>query len=92
MGFGDVVCLVNCLRENVRTGTEIGSSIFLNKYETERQKEAYMKILGIDFLYKLYTDANYPIRTPLIALRTLGLTISNRVAPLKTIYRDQAMK
>lgn len=40
LGFGDIVCLVDELRECVRTGTEIGSEIYLKKYQSKRQKEA----------------------------------------------------
>ena len=92
LGFGDIICLMNQLRDNVKTGTEIGSSIYLKKYQSERQKEAFVKVLGVDFLNKLYTDESYPLKTPLVALRTLGLTISNRVEPLKSFFVNQAMK
>jgi len=92
LGFGDIVCLMDQLRETIRTGTEIGSEIYLKKYQSQRQREAFIKVLGIDFLNKLYTDESYPFKTPLVALRTLGLTISNRIEPLKKIYMSQAMK
>jgi ubiquinone biosynthesis monooxygenase Coq6 len=92
LGFGDIVCLMDHLRETIRTGTEIGSEIYLKKYQSQRQREAFIKVLGIDFLNKLYTDESYPFKTPLVTLRTLGLTISNRIEPLKKIYMSQAMK
>lgn len=95
LGFGDVICLHECLRENVQTGNEIGSWNFLKKYESTRQREAFPKLVGIDALNKLYTDYNYGntlIKTPLVALRTIGLTISNRVIPLKNFFAQEAMK
>jgi ubiquinone biosynthesis monooxygenase Coq6 len=91
LGFGDVVALKNKLAEAVREGAEIGSWIHLKRYESERQKESYPKVVGIDMLNRLYTDFNYPFKTPLVALRTIGLTVSNRVEPLKNFYSKQAM-
>lgn len=83
-----------CLRENVNSGAEIGSWTYLKKYESERQKEAFAKLVGIDGLNRLYTDYNYPdtlVKTPLVALRTIGLTISNRLTPLKKLFIKEAM-
>lgn len=94
LGFGDVVRLLECLRENVATGAEIGAWNYLKKYESERQKEVFIKLAGIDGLNRLFTDYNYPsmlVQTPLVALRTIGLTASNRLVPLKKFYIQQAM-
>ena len=79
------------LGEGIKEGAEIGSWVHLKRYETERQTQSYAKIVGIDVLNRLYTDLNYPIKTPLVALRTIGLTISNRIEPLKNFYIKQAM-
>jgi 2-polyprenyl-6-methoxyphenol hydroxylase-like FAD-dependent oxidoreductase len=90
LGFGDVMKLTDSLKENVNAGAEIGSSVYLEKYESRRQREAFPKVVGVDLLNKLYTDANYPIKFPLVASRTIGLTISNRVVPLKNFFISQA--
>ena len=94
LGFGDVACLTNVLKENVANGSSVGSTLYLEKYETTRQKEAFVKAIGIDLLNRIYTDNNYPFpfKTPLVALRSIGLTISNRVVPLKEFFVNQAMK
>lgn len=94
LGFGDVICLTEQLRENIRNGAELGTNIYLENYESIRQKEAFVKCTGIDFLNRLYTDNDYPlpIKTPLVTLRSIGLTLSNRFAPLKDFYKQQAMK
>ena len=91
LGFGDVATLRSILAETVREGADIGSWVYLKKYETQRQREIYPKLVGIDMLNRLYTDMNYPLKTPLIALRTFGLTVSNRVEPLKSFYIKEAM-
>ena len=92
LGFGDVSVLTSVLRESILNGAEIGTNSYLKKYESLRQKEAFVKCVGVDLLNKLYTDYNYPIKTPLVALRSIGLTLSNRIAPLKNFYINQAMK
>ena len=92
LGFGDVISLTESLRENISNGAEVGSAMYLQDYEAKRQKEAFPKALGIDILNKLYTDYDYPIKTPLIALRSIGLTVSNRIAPLKHFFKTQAIK
>jgi ubiquinone biosynthesis monooxygenase Coq6 len=91
LGFGDVVCLTNYLRENIKQGGEIGSSIYLKKYESTRQFDVYHKVISIDLLNRLYTDEGYyRFKVPLAILRTIGLTISNRFSPLKNFYMRQA--
>jgi 2-polyprenyl-6-methoxyphenol hydroxylase-like FAD-dependent oxidoreductase len=92
LGFGDVVTLSKCLEDSVQKGSEIGAKLYLEKYESTRQAEAFVKSIGIDTLNRLYTDFEYPIRTPLVALRSIGLTLSNRISPLKTFFKEQAMK
>lgn len=91
LGFGDVIRLSECLRTNVKNGAEIGTSLYLQQYESERQKEVWMKIMGIESLNKLYTDQDYLIQTPLVALRSAGLTLSNRILPLKSFFVQEAI-
>ncbi len=44
LGFGDVIRLTETLRENILNGAEIGSNMYLQKYESKRQKEAFVKV------------------------------------------------
>lgn len=95
MGFGDVICLKQCLKDNLLSGNEIGSWNFLKDYESRRQRQAFPKMVGIDALNKLYTDYEYGnslIKTPLVTARTVGLTLSNRVIPVKNFFVKQAMR
>ena len=92
LGFGDVVVLRNALRDNILNGSDVGSFTYLKNYESTRQKEAFVKAAGIDLLNRLYTDYNYPVKTPLVVLRSVGLTLSNRIAPLKNFFIKQAMQ
>lgn len=92
LGFGDVVCLTRALRQNVFNGGEIGSKMYLKQYESERQKEAFLKIVGVDILNRLYTDYDYLLKSPLVIARSVGLTITNRISPLKNYFIKQAMQ
>ncbi len=84
--------LKNALSENVKNGGDIGSSFALKKYESLRQIDAYAKVIGVDLLSKLYTDYDYGIQKPLVALRTIGLSVVNRIDPLKNLFKEQAIK
>jgi hypothetical protein len=63
----------------------------LKKYESQRQIDAYAKVIGVDLLSKLYTDYDYGIQKPLVALRTIGLSIINRIDPIKDLFKQQAI-
>jgi hypothetical protein len=89
------MCLTDKLRENVKHGAELGSQIYLEKYESERLRNGYPKILGIHLLNTLYTNdgSQSPIiQTPLVLLRSLGLTLSNRLTFVKNIFAKEAMQ
>ena len=72
-------------------GAEIGTRSYLKNYEADRQKLAFPKVAGIDIFNKLYTDYDYPVKGPVIVLRTIAATFSNRIKPLKELYKKVAM-
>lgn len=80
------------MSENIRNGGDIGSSLALKKYESQRQTDTYAKVIGVDLLSKLYTDHDYGIQRPLVALRTIGLSVVNRIDPLKDLFKEQAIR
>lgn len=92
LGFGDVASLTNILKQNVLNGAEVGTKSYLEKYETERQSQVGFRAAGVDFMTRLYTDYDYPIRTPIVAARTIGLTVSHRFLPLKNFYIKHALE
>jgi len=91
LGFGDVKRLFETLKENVVNGAEIGSKLYLEKYESKRQSEVFFRAMGVDFMNRLYSDYDYPITTPIVAARTIGLTVSHRWLPLKNFYYKHAL-
>ncbi|XP_076047850.1 ubiquinone biosynthesis protein COQ6, mitochondrial isoform X2 [Oratosquilla oratoria] len=79
LGFGDVACLTQTLEEAVLEGGDIGDELHLFKYESERQKKNLALMASVDGLYRLYTTK----LTPIVLLRSLGLSAVNAFTPLK---------
>jgi hypothetical protein len=83
--------LFEALRKNIVNGATIGSKYYLDIYGTKRIKEVWFRSMGIDFMNRLYSDYSYPIKTPIVAARTIGLTVSHRWLPLKNFYYKHAL-
>ncbi|KAL0269153.1 UNVERIFIED_CONTAM: hypothetical protein PYX00_006975 [Menopon gallinae] len=79
LGFGDVRCLSQALADGVYIGKPIGSLSLLKKYQSERQRYNFPTMLAIDCLQKLYGTTF----TPVVALRTVGLQVTNALHPVK---------
>ena len=92
MGFGDIILLLEKLNENVKSGLDLGSMLFLENYEKERQKEVFPKVMFINFLNGLYSNRTSIIKTPTVLLRSLGLTLTNRLNFVKEFYIERAMR
>jgi len=81
LGFGDIGSLVSVLEDGVREGAHLGHHDYLRQYETDRQRHNLTTMMGIDCLQKLYsTDF-----TPVVLARTLGLSATNAVTPVKNM-------
>lgn len=63
-----------------------GDEQTLHKYEKERQKYNVATMASIDGLYRLYNSSS----TPLVLLRSLGLSAVNALSPLKVKIRTIA--
>lgn len=67
-------------------GQDIGSVLSLEGYVSERYAENHVLIGVVDKLHKLYcTDAAL-----VVALRSAGLGVVDRLAPLKGFFMKQA--
>jgi ubiquinone biosynthesis monooxygenase Coq6 len=76
-----VETLQRVLDNIVGIGGDIGSLDYLREYETERQRHNLAIQGGIDFLHRLYSSDFAPV----VALRTLGLSLVNSSDMLKVI-------
>merc|ERR1719195_1911492 len=79
LGFGDITSLVSGLEDSIWDGARLGHHDYLRQYETDRQRHNLATMLGIDGLQKLYST-NWP---PVVLARTLGLSATNAVTPVK---------
>lgn len=87
LGFGDVKCLTEILGEAAYRGANIGELSHLLSYERERLCQNLPVMVGVHGLQRLY-GTDFP---PLVALRSVGLRITNALPPLKKIFMSQAM-
>ncbi|XP_065072879.1 ubiquinone biosynthesis monooxygenase COQ6, mitochondrial [Ochlerotatus camptorhynchus] len=87
LGFGDVQCLTDVLAEANYSGLGLNNIAELVKYEQERLRHNVPIILTTHGLQRLYTTDFAPI----VGLRSIGLTITNSVPPLKKFLMNYAM-
>ncbi|KAM0332386.1 hypothetical protein ACHAQA_002664 [Verticillium albo-atrum] len=85
-GQGDVQSLAKTIEYAVAHGQDIGSSLSLETYNSERYAANHVLLGVCDKLHKLYSFES----GPLVHLRSLGLNAVNAVGPLKKFIMDQA--
>lgn len=79
LGFGDVQCLADILAEANYSGLGLNNLSQLVKYEQERLKHNVPVLLTTHGLQRLYTT-DFP---PIVGLRSIGLTVTNALPPVK---------
>ncbi|OLN88145.1 Ubiquinone biosynthesis monooxygenase COQ6, mitochondrial [Colletotrichum chlorophyti] len=85
-GQGDVQSLVKTIETAVSTGQDLGTTLSLEPYNSERYIANHV-VLGVcDKLHKLYSVES----GPLVPLRSLGLNAVNAMGPLKKFFMEQA--
>lgn len=85
-GFRDVAALSEVLVEARRAGGDIGQIDVLRRYERWRRFDATMSAAGMDALNRLFTGENRTLRM----VRTLGLGVVDRLAPVKRMFVAEA--
>uniref|UniRef100_A0A1Q3G445 Ubiquinone biosynthesis monooxygenase COQ6, mitochondrial n=1 Tax=Culex tarsalis TaxID=7177 RepID=A0A1Q3G445_CULTA len=87
LGFGDVQCLADILAEANYSGLGLNNLTQLVKYEQERLKHNVPVLLTTHGLQRLYTT-DFP---PIVGLRSIGLTVTNALPPVKKFLMNYAM-
>ncbi|XP_058826812.1 ubiquinone biosynthesis monooxygenase COQ6, mitochondrial [Topomyia yanbarensis] len=87
LGFGDVQCLTDTLADANYSGLGLNNLSQLVRYEQERLKHNVPVLLTTHGLQQLYTTDFAPI----VGLRSVGLTITNALPPLKKFLMNYAM-
>lgn len=85
-GQGDAAALVRTISHAVQTGQDIGSTLALESYTSERYAENNAMLGVCDKLHRLYSVESGPI----VGLRSLGLRAVNAMGPLKGFFMNRA--
>ncbi|WP_332713481.1 FAD-dependent monooxygenase [Pelagibacterium mangrovi] len=86
LGLRDVAVLVEVLVDAIRLGEDFGRLDVLERYERRRRGDTATMALATDGLNRLFSNDIAPMR----ALRDLGLSLVDRVEPLKGAFMAQA--
>jgi 2-octaprenyl-6-methoxyphenol hydroxylase len=85
-GLRDVAALTEVLVEARRIGEDIGQLNVLRRYERWRRFDSSMSAAGMDALNRLFANDSRTLRM----IRTLGLGLVDRLAPLKRAFVAEA--
>lgn len=86
LGLKDVAVLAEVLVDAARLGEDIGGLGVLERYQARRRADTALMALATDGLNRLFSNEIAPMR----ALRDFGLSIVDRIDPLKSAFIDQA--
>lgn len=86
LGLRDVAVLAEVLVDAARLGEDLGSMAVLERYERRRRTDTALMALATDGLNRLFSNDAAPVR----ALRDFGLSLVNRIDPLKDAFMAQA--
>jgi ubiquinone biosynthesis monooxygenase Coq6 len=85
-GQGDAAALVRTIVHAVRSGQDIGSTLALESYNSERYAQNNAMLGVCDKLHRLYSTDSAPI----VGLRSLGFRAVNAMGPLKGFFMGRA--
>ncbi|KAK3310688.1 uncharacterized protein B0T15DRAFT_407930 [Chaetomium strumarium] len=85
-GQGDVQSLAKTIEYAVSHGQDIGTTMSLEPYVSERYAANHVLLGVCDKLHKLYSAGS----GPLVPLRSVGLSAVNAFGPLKSFLMNQA--
>ncbi|AEQ53299.1 FAD-dependent monooxygenase [Pelagibacterium halotolerans] len=86
LGLRDVAVLAEVLVDAVRLGEDLGSMTVLERYERRRRADTALMACATDGLNRLFSNDVAPVR----AARDFGLSLVNRIDPLKDTFMSQA--
>jgi ubiquinone biosynthesis monooxygenase Coq6 len=85
-GQGDAAALVRTISQAVQTGQDIGSTLALESYNSERYAENNAMLGVCDKLHRLYSFESWPV----VAARSVGLRAVDAMGPLKGFFMGRA--
>jgi len=84
LGLKDVAELINCLQQSIQRNQSLGHSRGLRAYERARKGDNWLTIGVMELFKRLFSDVPYT----LIALRGLGLTVTDRLDCIKRLVMN----
>lgn len=87
MGFRDVAAFTQVIVESARLGLDLGSPEVLQRYQQWRRPDNVMSAAVMDGLVRLFSNDF----KPLTRARQIGLSVVNRIPPLKGFFMREAM-
>ena len=79
LGFGDVAALTDVICQAASNGSDIGSTIYLNQYQSSRQQHNLPVMATIHGLHFLYNST----WTPIVLLRSIGFSLFEALPAVK---------
>lgn len=86
LGLRDAAVLAEVLVDAARLGEDLGSMAVVERYERRRRTDTALMALATDGLNRLFSNDVAPIR----AIRDFGLSLVDRIDPLKDAFMTQA--
>jgi 2-octaprenyl-6-methoxyphenol hydroxylase len=86
LGFKDAAALAECVSDAALLGQDIGSLAVLERYQQWRRFDMVATAFAMDGFNKLFMNDNPVLKQ----LRDLGLSVVNRIPPLKRAAMQQA--
>ena len=86
LGLKDVAVLAEVLVDAARLGEDIGALGTLKRYQARRRADTAVMAMATDGLNRLFSNDVAPLR----AVRDLGLSVVDRLGPLKDSFIAQA--
>ena len=86
LGLRDIAALAETVAEDARLGLDFGGRATLARYQSSRRMDTVMTAIATDGLNRLFSNDQFLVRL----VRDLGLAITDRAGPLKSIITREA--
>ena len=86
LGFGDVATLTDVIVQAVANGADIGSTVYLDEYQSSRLQHNIPVMASIHGLHFLYNTT----WTPFVLLRSVGFNLLDALPSIKQLISRRA--
>ncbi|HTM62870.1 MAG TPA: UbiH/UbiF/VisC/COQ6 family ubiquinone biosynthesis hydroxylase [Gammaproteobacteria bacterium] len=87
IGLLDAACLAEVILDALNAGRDFAGTSSLRRYERWRRADNLAMLTGVDLIKQLFASDNMPVQT----MRSLGMTLTGRMAILKNIFTRYAV-